>query len=72
MEKHDLELIEKYVGQDALLRELYKEHLDLEKKLESFNERSYLTPKDELERARLKKIKLKGRDKIESILNKYR
>ncbi|PIU56136.1 MAG: DUF465 domain-containing protein [Deltaproteobacteria bacterium CG07_land_8_20_14_0_80_38_7] len=72
MEQRDLELIEKYGKDDLKLRKLYDEHLDLERQLESYFEKSYLTPQDQLERARLKKMKLKGRDEIEIILSKYR
>lgn len=72
MEKRDLDLIKKYSSSDEKLRRLYEEHMDLERKLEDLGGRPYLTPQEELERARLKKVKLKGRDKMESILNRYR
>ena len=72
MEQRDLELIKKYVSQDDELQKLYREHLDLEERLEKFNRKSYLTPDEELEKKTLKKFKLKGRDQIEHILRKYR
>jgi hypothetical protein len=40
--------------------------------LQEFNRRIYLTPDEEIERKRLQKLKLAGRDRIESILAKYR
>ncbi|MFH1873643.1 MAG: DUF465 domain-containing protein [Pseudomonadota bacterium] len=72
MEQRDLELIKKYCSSDEKLKRLYDEHIDLEKKLEDLSEKSYLTPEEETEKARLKKVKLKGRDAIEVILSKYR
>lgn len=72
MEKRDVELIRKYVATDSNLRKLYEEHLDLEKKLGDLNGRSHLTPVEETERSKLKKIKLKGRDQMEMILKRYR
>ncbi|MCX5894521.1 MAG: DUF465 domain-containing protein [Proteobacteria bacterium] len=72
MEKRDIELIEKYSPVDDELKRHVEEHQKFEKILEDFNRRVYLSPKDEVEKKRIKKLKLKGRDKIEEILAKYR
>ena len=72
MEKHDIELIEKYVGSDKLLSLLYSEHIDLERQLEKLNSKPYLTPNEEAEKKRIQKVKLIGRDKMEGILRRYR
>ena len=72
MEKRDLELIEKHKAENSLLATLYDEHLDFERRLEKFNNKPFLTPKEELERKNLQKKKLAGRDMIERILNRYR
>ncbi len=72
MEKTDLELIQKYVSTDPELKRYWEEHEDYERKLEQFNLRLYLTPEEELERKRIQKLKLAGRDRIETILSKYR
>ncbi len=72
MEKRDLELIQKYLGSDPELKRFWEEHEDLERRLEEFNTRLYLTPEEELERKRLQKRKLAGRDRMEAILSKYR
>jgi hypothetical protein len=72
MEKQDLELIKKYSTSDQVLANLYDEHLDFEKELEAIENKSYLTPEDEGTLRELKKKKLMGRDKMESILRKYR
>lgn len=72
MEKRDIELIEKYSLVDEELRRCVDEHKKFEQVLEEFNKRVYLTPEEELEEKRIKKMKLKGRDKIEKILSRYR
>ena len=72
MEKRDYELIQKYISTDAELKRRMDEHEEYEKKLQDFNRRIYLTPDEELEKKRLQKLKLAGRDRIEAILSKYR
>jgi hypothetical protein len=72
MEKRDLEIIEKYSPIDEELRRYIEEHRRYEEILENFSRRAYLNPEEELEEKRIKKLKLKGRDKIEAILAKYR
>lgn len=72
MEQRDLELIRKYRESDKLLGELYDEHIDFERQLDEFNNKSYLTPDDEIQRKMIQKKKLLGRDQIEAILAKYR
>lgn len=72
MEDKDLELIARLQGRDAELDQLWREHLELEKRLDEFDQRRYLTPEEQVERKRLQKIKLAGRDRIESILAAHR
>ncbi len=72
MEEKDLKLIEQYSPLDDELRLYVAEHKRFEEILEEFNRRAYLSPEDEMEQKKIKKLKLKGRDKIEQILSKYR
>jgi len=72
MEKRDIELIEKYSPVDEELRRYIEEHRRYEEILGNLSKKPYLSPEDELEEKRVKKLKLKGRDKIEEILSKYR
>ncbi len=72
MEKRDHELIQKYICTDAELKRHIDEHEEYEEKLQEFNRRIYLNPDEELEKKRLQKLKLAGRDRIEAILSKYR
>lgn len=68
MDERDLALIEAHQEDTPELAQLWREHLELEKKLDDMNQRVYLTPEEQVERKRLQKIKLAGRDRIESIL----
>ncbi len=72
MDERDEKLIEKLAEKDKELKQCINEHIEFEKKLEEYNNRPYLTPEEEIERKRIQKLKLAGRDKIEGILSKYR
>ena len=72
MEERDLALIRTWVEQDQELKQRMDEHEEYERRLEEFNRRPYLTAEETLERKRLQKLKLAGRDRIEQILAKYR
>lgn len=72
MESTDIQLIEKHRKTDENLNELYRQHLDYEKKLEKFDKKLFLSPNEELQRKELQKLKLKGKDLIEKILLTYR
>jgi uncharacterized protein YdcH (DUF465 family) len=72
MEKHDQQLIDQLVGRDPELKKHVEEHREFEKRLEEFNRRPYLTAAETMERKRLQKLKLAGRDRIEQILAHYR
>ncbi len=72
MERKDEELIQQLIGQDEELRRYYEEHLELERQLAELNRRLYLTPQQEMEKKRLQKLKLAGKDKIMEILARHR
>jgi uncharacterized protein len=72
MEKQDLELIEELTARDPELKKFWDEHHEYERLLEEFNRRPYLTAAETMERKRLQKLKLAGRDRMEKILAKYR
>ena len=72
MEKQDLEIIEGMMARDPELKRFMEEHREFERQLEEFNRRPYLTAAETVERKRLQKLKLAGRDRIEKILAKYR
>ena len=72
MEKKDEELIRTLVEREPELRRYYEEHIDLERQLAPFQQKAYLTPEEEVEKKRLQKLKLVGKDKIMEILSRHR
>ncbi|MEJ2671467.1 MAG: DUF465 domain-containing protein [Deltaproteobacteria bacterium] len=72
MERHDQELIDQLMDGDPELKKHVDEHREFEKLLDEFNRRPYLTAAETMERKRLQKLKLAGRDRIEQILAQHR
>jgi uncharacterized protein YdcH (DUF465 family) len=72
METSDEALIAKLVGQDPILKQLVDDHRDYERRLDEMNRRPYLSTDEDIERKRLQKAKLAGKDKIERILAPHR
>ena len=72
MEKWDEELIARLLPHDEELSRYVEQHRRFEEQLEKFNQRPYLTNEEEVEKKRIQKLKLAGRDKIEAILAKHR
>ncbi len=72
MEAQDEVLIAEVSKQDDVLRTLWEEHQKFEEDLAALNGKAYLTTEDALERKRLKKCKLAGKDRIEAILKQHR
>jgi uncharacterized protein YdcH (DUF465 family) len=72
MEKADAELVARWIDKDPELKRRIEDHQDFERQLEEFNRRPYLTAEETVERRRIQKLKLAGRDKIEQILAQYR
>ena len=72
METKDEELIASLLEREPELRRYYEEHAALERQLGAFQGKHYLTPEDEVEKKRLQKLKLAGKDKIMEILARHR
>jgi len=72
MERREEEFIISLMGKDPELKKYYEEHQELEKKLSGYQNKSHLTPLEEVEKKRLQKLKLAGKDKIMELLSKYR
>ena len=72
MEAKDEQLILSLVDRDPELKRYYEQHVDLEKQLAQMNHRGFLNPQEEVERKRLQKVKLAGKDRIMEILSRYR
>ncbi len=72
MEPREEEFIVSLLDKDPELKKYYEEHQELEKRLVGLQHKFHLTPVEEVEKKRLQKLKLAGKDKIMEILGKYR
>jgi hypothetical protein len=72
MEPRDEELIAQLVLENEELKTLVEAHRAFEGQLEDFNRRPYLTSEETIERKRLQKMKLAGKDRIATILADHR
>ena len=72
MERKDEDLIKTLLDRDPELKRYYEEHVVLERQLAEFNHRAHLTPEEEVEKKRIQKLKLAGKDRIMEILSRYR
>ena len=72
MEKWDEDLIARLLPHNEELRKCVADHRRYEEQLEKFNQRPDLTNDEEVEKKRIQKLKLAGRDRIEAILAKHR
>ena len=72
MEKREEDLILSLADRIPELRSLYAEHVDLKKKLDRLNHKHHLTPEEEVEKKRIQKIKLAGKDRMMAILHAHR
>jgi uncharacterized protein YdcH (DUF465 family) len=71
MESKELELIEQLMPQHQELKTLMAEHRALEEELQKYQAKRFLTPAEEVEKKRIQKVKLAGKDRIEQILAEY-
>lgn len=72
MEHKDEELILNLIPANQELATLWEEHLVFERQLETMNSALYLSTTEQMERKRIQKLKLAGRDRMEMILAEYR
>jgi uncharacterized protein YdcH (DUF465 family) len=72
MDPQDEALISRLIGDNLDLKTLVDNHRDYEKLLDDMNQRPFLSPEEDLERKRIQKAKLAGKDKIERILAAHR
>ena len=72
MEAKDEQLIMSLADRDPELKRLHEEHVQLEKQLAQLNHKGFLNADEEVERKRLQKIKLAGKDRMMEILHRYR
>ncbi|MCY4486241.1 MAG: DUF465 domain-containing protein [Deltaproteobacteria bacterium] len=72
MEEREEQMIASVLDKDPELRKFYEEHLEYERLLGNLHDKGYLSPEEEMEKKRIQKLKLVGKDKIMQILGKYK
>jgi uncharacterized protein YdcH (DUF465 family) len=65
----DQNLLQDLVDNNSRFRLLYEEHVLFEKQLSEYEKKPFLSPQEELEKNKVKKLKLAGKDAMEKILN---
>jgi uncharacterized protein YdcH (DUF465 family) len=72
MESREEQAIVSLLDKDPELKKYYEEHRELERKLVEFQHKLYLSADEEVEKKRLQKMKLAGKDKMMEILGRHR
>lgn len=72
MEEKDQSLVQQLFDGNPRFRLLYEEHQLLERELNQLNTKSFLTPDEEVEKRKVQKLKLAGKDEMEKMLSRYR
>lgn len=72
MQQYDESLVKQLFEENPRFRRLYEEHQILERDLERLTAKDYLSTDDELEKKRVQKLKLAGKDEMEHIYRKKR
>lgn len=72
MEQYDQALIQQLFDQNPRFRMLYEEHQLLEKELNQLNQKHFLSADEEVEKRKIQKLKLAGKDEMERMLRNNR
>lgn len=72
MEKKDEELIRSLMSGNYELRKAYEAHLEFERQLHALQRKAHLSAEEEVERRRIQKLKLAGKDTMMAILDRHR
>ncbi len=68
--EQDQALVQQMLDSNPRFRLLYEEHLLLEKELQNIDSQSFLTPEAEVERKKVQKLKLAGKDEMFGMLRR--
>ena len=72
MAEKDQDLTQRLSEENPRFRKLYEEHMLFEKKLQEYEGMTYLSEEADLERKKVQKLKLAGKDEMESMLRDFR
>ncbi|MFK5926458.1 MAG: DUF465 domain-containing protein [Desulfuromusa sp.] len=64
----DQTLLQNLTETNPRFRMLYEEHTLFEKQLSEYDKKGFLSPHEEIEKNKVKKMKLAGKDEMEKIL----
>jgi uncharacterized protein YdcH (DUF465 family) len=65
----DQNVLQNLLDSNPRFRMLYEEHILFEKQLTEYEKKPFLSPQEELEKNKIKKMKLAGKDAMERILH---
>ena len=65
----DQNVLQNLLDNNSRFRMLYEEHILFEKQLTEYEKKGFLSPQEELEKNKVKKMKLAGKDEMERILH---
>jgi hypothetical protein len=72
MVEKDQDLTQRLSEENPRFRKLHEEHMLFEKKLQEYEEMTYLSEEADLERKKVQKLKLAGKDEMEAMLRDFR
>lgn len=72
MDENHSAVVQRLFDENPRYRRLYEEHAILERQLAEWDTKKYLIPEEELERRKVQKLKLAGKDEMEQILRRWR
>ena len=72
MVETDQDLFQRWSEESPRFRKLYEEHLLFEKKLQEYEDMTYLSEETDIERKKIQKLKLAGKDEMEAMLREFR
>ncbi len=65
----DQNVLQTLLDSNSRFRKLYEEHIFFEKQLYEYEKKSFLSPQEQQEKNKVKKMKLSGKDEMERILH---
>jgi uncharacterized protein YdcH (DUF465 family) len=72
MLEKDQDLTQRLSEENPRFRKLHEEHLLFEKKLQEYDDKSYLSDEEDIERRKIQKLKLAGKDEMALLLKASR
>lgn len=72
MVEKDQDLIQRLSEENPRFRKLHEQHVLFEKKLQEYEEMTYLSEESDIERKKVQKLKLAGKDEMEEMLRNFR